>query len=87
MLATILPAQETQPPTVIRSSVREVVLDVVARRKNESLATKLRATDFTITEDGVPQTIRSFRSVGGSEARVIAPPPNPVGGPAVPAAA
>jgi VWFA-related protein len=92
--AAILPAQEAPPPesapTVIRSNVREVVLDVVARRKNLSLSTKLKASDFTITENGVPQTIRSFRLVGGREARVIAPPPpppGPVGSPAVPATA
>jgi VWFA-related protein len=88
-----LPAQDLQPPeslpTVIRSNVREVVLDVVARRKNLSLVTKLKASDFTITEDGVPQTIRSFRLAGGREARVIAAPPSQVraGGPAAPAEA
>jgi VWFA-related protein len=83
LLATILPAQESPESTrpVIRSNVREVVLDVVARRKNQSLATRLKASDFTVTEDGVPQTIRSFRLVGGREARVIAPPPKPEGGP------
>ena len=89
-LATILPAQEPQSPesagAVIRSNVREVVLDVVARRKSLSLATKLKASDFTVAEDGVPQTIRSFRLIGGSEARVIAPPPKPVGGAGVPIA-
>ena len=90
-LATILPAQEPQSPesagAVIRSNVREVVLDVVARRKNLSLATKLKASDFTVTEDGVPQTIRSFRLIGGSEARVVTPPPKPDGGAGVPIAA
>ena len=90
-LATILPAQEPQTPesagAIIRSNVREVVLDVVARRKNLSLATKLKASDFAVTEDGVPQTIRSFRLIGGPEARVITPPPRAVGGPAAPIAA
>jgi VWFA-related protein len=73
-LAAILPAQEAPESTrpVIRSNVREVVLDVVARRKNSLLATKLKASDFTITEDGVPQTIRSFRFVGGREAHALA---------------
>ena len=89
LLATIVAAQE--PPqstgTVIRSNVREVVLDVVARRKNQSLSTKLKASDFTITEDGVPQSIRSFRLVGGPEARVITPPPAPKDVPVVGAAA
>jgi VWFA-related protein len=73
-LAAILPAQEAPESTrpVIRSNVREVVLDVVARRKNSLLATKLKASDFTITEDGVPQTIHSFRFVGGREAHAVA---------------
>ena len=91
LLSAILPAQQPQSPaspsTVIRSNVREVMLDVVARRKNLSLSTKLKASDFTITEDGVPQTIRSFRLVGGPEARAIVPPPAPVGGSTVPAVA
>ncbi|MGB7759517.1 MAG: VWA domain-containing protein [Bryobacteraceae bacterium] len=89
-LAAILPAQEPQTAessgTVIRSNVREVVLDVVVRRKNLSLATRLQASDFTVTEDGVPQTIRWFRLVGGPEAQVIAAPPRPTGGPPVPIA-
>jgi VWFA-related protein len=78
-LAAILPAQELPSPDstrpVIRSNVREVVLDVVARRKNSSLATKLKASDFTITEDGVPQIIRSFRFVGSQETRAVASAP------------
>jgi len=92
-LAAILPAQEPQAPgssgTVIRSNVREVVLDVVVRRKNLSLATNLKQSDFIVTEDGVPQIIRWFRLAGGPEARVIpAPtPPQPTGGSAVPIAA
>ncbi len=47
------PVPETSD-TVIRSSAHEVLLDVVVRRKNMSLATKLKASDFTVTEDGVP---------------------------------
>jgi len=88
-LAAILPAQEAPENArpVIRSNVREVVLDVVARRKNSSLATKLKASDFAITEDGVPQTIRSFRFVGGGEAHTAASSPKPADRPAAPATA
>ena len=79
------PVPETSD-TVIRSSAHEVLLDVVVRRKNMSLATKLKASDFTVTEDGVPQTIKTFRLVGGRDARVI--PQNPkVTGPAIKSAA
>ena len=63
-------AAQTQD-TVIRSDVREVLLDVVVRHKNLSLATKLRASDFTVLEDGVPQKIKAFRLVGGSDTRIV----------------
>ncbi len=71
------PAEKTG--TVIRSNVREVVLDVVVRRKDLTLDKKLKASDFKVTEDGVPQTIKTFRFVGGDETRVTAPAPETVG--------
>jgi VWFA-related protein len=87
------PVAPSSPPktaektgTVIRSNVREVVLDVVVRRKNLTLDTKLKASDFKIAEDGVPQTIKTFRFVGGDETRVI-PKPLQAIGPAVKTAA
>lgn len=76
LLATIPQAQTSEPDAaniVIHSNVQEVVLDVVVRHKNGPLAANLKASDFTVTENGVPQTIRSFRSVGGKEAGTIAP--------------
>src|ERR1035441_6672710 len=83
LLAAILRAQEPPAPDsahiVIHTNVQEVVLDVVVRHKDQSLATNLQASDFTVTESGVPQTIRSFRLARGSEARVIAPPSAPAG--------
>lgn len=79
------PALETSN-TLIRSNVREVLLDVVVRHRNESLDKKLKPSDFTITEDGVPQTIKTFRFVGGQEARLVPrAPANP--GPATRSAA
>jgi VWFA-related protein len=78
LLVAVLRAQEPPAPDsahiVIHSNVQEVVLDVVVRHKDQSLATNLKASDFTVTESGVPQTIRSFRLAGGREAGVIAPP-------------
>src|ERR1035437_2616050 len=78
LLVAVLRAQEPPAPDsahiVIHSNVQEVVLDVVVRHKDQSLATNLKASDFIVTESGVPQTIRSFRLAGGSEAGVIAPP-------------
>src|SRR5208283_1704031 len=60
-------APPEQTGTVLRTNVREVLLDVVVRHKDLSLAKKLKASDFKITEDGVPQTIKTFRFVGGDE--------------------
>jgi VWFA-related protein len=53
-----------------------VLLDVIVRHKDMSLDKKLKASDFTITEDGVPQTVKTFRFVGGRDARVL---PNTTG--------
>jgi VWFA-related protein len=61
--------------TVIRSNVREVLLDVVVRQRNHQLDKKLKASDFTITEDGVPQKIKTFRLVTGKDTE---PAPAPV---------
>ncbi len=85
LLCSAFTAGQT-PETVIRSNVHEVLLDVVVRHQNLSLAKKLSAADFTVTEDGVPQTIKTFRFVGGREAQVLPEAP-PVIGPAVQSAA
>ncbi len=55
--------------TVIRSSVHEVLLDVVVRQKNMKLDRKLSAADFAVTEDGVAQKIKTFRLVTGEDTR------------------
>ncbi len=60
------PVLESNEP-LVRSSVKEVVLDVVVRQKNKQLARKLKPSDFAITEDGVPQTIKAFRLITGKE--------------------
>ncbi len=74
--------------TVIRSSVREVLLDVVVRQKNLQLARKLKAEDFTVTEDDVPQKIKTFRFVSGGDSdpapEVITAAPASPGAPPAP---
>ena len=64
-------AQQTAPDTnvVIRSSTREVLLEVVVRDAHGRLATKIDPAQVTVFEDGVRQDIRSFRLVQGSEVR------------------
>src|SRR5580658_2857288 len=58
------------PDVVIRSSAREVLLDVVVRDARGRLVTNLKPGEVTVYEDGVRQDVRSFRLVAGSEVRV-----------------
>ncbi|MGO9231115.1 MAG: VWA domain-containing protein [Bryobacteraceae bacterium] len=58
------------PDVVIRSSAREVLLDVVVRDAHGHLVTNLKPEDITVYEDGVRQDVRAFRLVAGSEVRI-----------------
>src|ERR1035441_6807720 len=49
------------PDVVIRSSVREVLLDVVVRDAHGHLINNLKPGEVTVYEDGVRQDVRSFR--------------------------
>ncbi len=64
-------AQKNQPPgdpqIVLRSTAQEVLLDFIARDKHQKLVTDLRPEDIEIREDGVPQSVRSFRYRNGHE--------------------
>jgi VWFA-related protein len=64
-------AQAPQAPdVVIRSSAREVLLDLVVRDTHGKLVTNLKPEDVTVYQDGVRQDVRSFRLVAGSEVRI-----------------
>ncbi len=54
---------------VIRSSTREVLLEVVVRDAHGKLITKIEPSQVAVYEDGVRQQIRSFRLVQGREVR------------------
>ncbi len=57
------PAQQpadTQPVTTLKIQAREVVLPVTVRDKHGALVTSLKIGDFALSEDGRPQTIKSF---------------------------
>jgi VWFA-related protein len=57
------PSPSTQQPmTNIKVQAREVLLPVVVEDKHGALVTNLTAKDFTLTEDGRPQVIKSFTS-------------------------
>jgi len=50
----------TQPMTNLKVQAREVLLPVTVVDKKGALVTDLTAKDFTLTEDGRPQVIKSF---------------------------
>ncbi|MGO9337551.1 MAG: VWA domain-containing protein [Terracidiphilus sp.] len=49
-----------QPAATLKIQAREVVLPVTVRDKHGALVTSLKISDFTLTEDGRPETIKSF---------------------------
>jgi VWFA-related protein len=49
-----------QPAATLKIQAREVVLPVTVRDKHGALVTSLKISDFTLTEDSRPQTIKSF---------------------------
>jgi VWFA-related protein len=61
------PAGQTSDSVVIRSSVREVLLDVVVRDKHGKPVKDLKPEQVAVYEDGVRQNVRSFRLVKGGE--------------------
>ena len=57
------PSPSTQQPmTTIKVQAREVLLPVLVLDKHNAIVTNLTAKDFTLTEDGRPQVIKSFTS-------------------------
>jgi VWFA-related protein len=49
-----------QPAATLKIQAREVVMPVTVRDKHGALVTSLKIGDFTLAEDGRPQTIKSF---------------------------
>jgi VWFA-related protein len=54
------PKSAAQPGPVMKAQASDVVLAVTARDKKGALVTNLKAADITLTDDGRPQTIKSF---------------------------
>src|SRR5258708_29256968 len=61
------PASAQQPPTA-KATAEEVLLDIIVRDKKGKPVTDLKADELTVSDNGVPQTITSFRLVRGAEA-------------------
>jgi len=55
-----------QTPT-IRTTTREVILDVIVRDKHHHAVADLRPDEIEVFEDGVKQKINAFRGVRGAE--------------------
>ena len=62
-------SQQAAPQTpTVKANVDEVVLDLIVRDKKGKPITDLKPDELIITDNGVKQTITSFRLVHGSEA-------------------
>ncbi|MGH9788915.1 MAG: VWA domain-containing protein, partial [Candidatus Acidiferrales bacterium] len=77
-----VPAQEERtdlPAAVLRVTTRLVLVDVVVTDKDGRPVTGLTRDDFTLFEDGEPQTISTFvfESPAGRAGDPYAPPPLP----------
>ena len=69
-LAALIAASSVfaQDPPVIKTTVDEVVLDLVVRDKKGKPIKDLTAADITLMDNGVKQQIKGFRLVEGAEA-------------------
>ncbi|HXI41164.1 MAG TPA: VWA domain-containing protein [Bryobacteraceae bacterium] len=71
-----LPALSQQPPapasaaqsSTVKANVEEVLLDIIVRDKKGRPITDIKPDELTVTDNGTPQTITSFRLVRGAEA-------------------
>jgi VWFA-related protein len=68
LAATGLIAQDPPPQTTIRTTVDEVVLDVIVRDKKGKPIKDLTAGEVQVLDNGVRQKITGFRLVEGQEA-------------------
>lgn len=65
----------TAKPVPLRSTTRLVEMSVVARDKHDQLVTDLRKTDFTVLDNGKPQTVQMFSVTTN---RPLSSPPVPL---------
>ena len=59
---------QEQPETVIKSFTNLVVVDVVVTDGHQNPIHNLKASDFTLLEDGKPQTVKVFEEHAAAEA-------------------
>ena len=68
ILIAAAPPALPQPQPTVKASVEEVLLDIVVRDKKGKPITDLKPEEITVTDNGVKQSLLSFRLVRGSEA-------------------
>lgn len=69
LIASVIPSHlPAQQPAAVKTTVEEVVLDLVVRDKKGKPITDLKPDELTISDNGSKQTVKSFRLVRGSEA-------------------
>src|SRR5436190_18098809 len=71
LFATVGPAlsgqnADNETPT-IRTTTREVILDVIVRDKHHHSIADIRPEEIEVLEDGVQQKINAFRNVQGAD--------------------
>jgi VWFA-related protein len=73
------PARETrpEPPPTFPGDVELVTVDVVVTDKTGRPVPGLTVEDFTVEEEGLPQTVSSFEAVELPSVPSPAPPPRP----------
>jgi VWFA-related protein len=75
----LLPAQQANPPVILKATTRLVMLSIIARDKNNQPAADLKKEDFRIRVNGKPQPISVFsmESSATPPSTPGSPPPAP----------
>jgi len=72
--------QQAEPPFILRTDTRRVVVDVVVTNPNETPASGLTQQDFKVLEDHQPQSIRLFEAHRRDEGSELPPAPRDLPG-------
>src|SRR5579863_6226990 len=70
VLATLIPIPIPAQEPAIKSTVDEVMLDLVVRDKKGKPVSDLKADDVVVFDNGVRQKLNSFRLVSGTTERL-----------------
>ena len=68
LLFVLLAASVSASAQTVKTTVDEVLLDLIARDKKGKPVTDLKPEDLTVLDNGVKQKLTGFRLVSGAEA-------------------